>query len=195
MLAHLAKSKKHFLLDFEKMLLLLEDEVKMRVGPGISRGELYLYMELIEGTPQQSMDPEVVKLRQLVHSREKFAERAVMAGFKSEGILRRQYKPWMPESIKRKEYQEKKADTSLVARVVEQGIRRQNQVVHIVVSGDSDMLPAVEMVIPGYSKHVIWVMNDPTSYAPELAQSSSTVSAGYGCVYLDRNVARLKHDP
>jgi hypothetical protein len=60
----------------------------------------------------------------------------------------------------RREYQEKQVDTTVVALLVRSAITRPNDY-HTVITGDSDILPAVSTAYPEFTKNVFVTTTHP----------------------------------
>lgn len=84
-------------------------------------------------------------------------------------------------------------DTSVVARLVEQAVGDHERL-HVVVSGDLDMLPAVKTVVPDYTDKVVLASTHPDQYVRGEAQSAFRLAQfpfRYEPIYLERMVDRI----
>ncbi len=188
-----------FRLDFSRLLDVLADALSTQVSHSkqhipIEVGDLYFYTAIFD-IPDHP-DPEwgdIGFIRHGSEARTRFAGAAIDAGFNPDGIFRVPLRGWMVEKLREHRYQEKMVDTSLVARLVEQAIADPSRL-HVLISGDVDMLPAISTVVPDYTKTVVLDTTHPAQYEPESAQSSFRLSQfkfNYEPIYLERHVDRL----
>lgn len=115
------------------------------------------------------------------------------AGFEREGIFEVPLRLWIIERLREHRYQEKMVDTSLVARVVEQAVAEPERL-HLVVSGDLDMLPAIRTVVPDYTEKVVLACTHPDQYVRGEAQSAFRLAQfgfRYDAIYLERLIERI----
>jgi hypothetical protein len=141
--------------------------------------------------PEWAADAE--SMRPSIDARRRFAYEAVDAGFDSEGIFRVPLRGWIIERVKARRYQEKMVDTAVVARLVERSIT-EPAILHVLLSGDSDMIPAIQTVVPNYSETVVVACTHPDQYLPQDQQSSYRLAQfdlQREPIYLDRLVDRI----
>jgi hypothetical protein len=158
-------------------------------GEAIVPGNLYFYTAIfsIPDTP----DPEWGDISFIANStfaRRKFSDSAVQAGFDPGGIFDVPLRAWVVEKLRDRRYQEKMVDTSVVARLVEQAICDPERL-HVLITGDTDMLPAISTVVPKYTETVILASTHPDQYNPSDAQSSFRLNQfefRTGPIYLER---------
>lgn len=103
--------------------------------------------------------------------RAKFASNAIASGFSKESIIRPDLKPWMVEKLSKDTYQEKQVDTTVVALVVASATTKSNEI-HAIVAGDADILPAVKIAYPKYSKNILIVTTHPDELKAENRQTA-----------------------
>jgi len=99
-------------------------------------------------TPEQ-----IEKTKRNVFARESFFAGAITAGYKEDAIYRPRIRDYVMRKLAERKYQEKQVDTSVVALLVKYAITKPDDY-HIVLTGDSDMLPAIRVAYPEYSKNV-----------------------------------------
>lgn len=189
-----------FRLDFSHLLTLLGEELGQRVADaGVSQapltiGSLYFYTAIFEIPPEP--DPEwgdIESIRRGSEARRRFADEAITAGFSDEGVFSVPLRAYIIRRLREGRYQEKMVDTSLVARVVEQAISDPLRL-HVLISGDLDMLPAIRTVVPRYTETVVLATTHPDQYDRGDAQSSYRLNQfdfRYDPLYLDQSVERL----
>jgi hypothetical protein len=132
-------------------------------------------------------------IRRRSDARRRFADDAVAAGFSEEGIFAVPLRGWIIDRLRQGKYQEKMVDTSLVARLVEHAIADPVRL-HVLISGDLDMLPAIRTVVPDYTEKVVLAATHPDQYVPAEAQSSYGLQQfdfRYDPIYLEQGVDRL----
>jgi hypothetical protein len=177
-----------FHLDFRKLLACLASTLGGETGQPVDPSNLYFYTAIFE-IPDQA-NPEwgdIGWLRNSTAARMRFAQSATDAGFDPDGTYHVPLRTWMLEKLRDRRYQEKMVDTSVVARTVQQVIADPNRL-HVIISGDLDMLPAISTVVPQYTDSVVLATTHPDQYNPGEAQSSFKLNLfdfKYGPVYLE----------
>jgi hypothetical protein len=187
-------------IDFSKLLALLEDRARLFYGPNVERGNLLLCTSIFsipadaENWPEAVTNPDrLPKLRANVHARETFAQSAVSAGFSAEGLLRPTLRPWVLRAISAGDYQEKQVDTWLVAHLVERAVTDPESV-HFVATGDADMMPGIQTVVPRYTERVAVVATHPLQFDQAEQQTSfafESFGLRYGPIYLEDSLDRF----
>lgn len=187
-----------FRLDFDRLLNLLGGELRARgaaeEGEPIERGSLYFYTAIFD-VPDDP-DPEwgdVEPIRRRSEARRHFADDAIRAGFSDEDIFSVPLRAWIIDRLREGRYQEKVVDTLLVGRLVEQAIADPERL-HVLISGDLDMLPAIRTVVPDYTEKVVLATTHPDQYVRGEAQSSFRLNQfdfRFDPVYLDQSIDRL----
>lgn len=104
-------------------------------------------------------------------TREKFARNAVASGYQKESIIRPDLKPWMVEKLSKNIYQEKQVDTTVVALLVASATTKPDEI-HAIIAGDADILPAIKIAYPTYSKNILVVTTHPDELKAENRQTS-----------------------
>jgi len=102
-------------------------------------------------------------------------------------------KGWMLENIKEHRFQEKQVDTTVVALLVKYAITSPDDV-HAIITGDSDILPAIKVAYPEYSKNVFVVTIHPDQLTSESRQTSFTLTDfDYDIppFYLEKNAEKI----
>jgi hypothetical protein len=184
-----------FRLDFERLLDTFAKHLSQSLGgEEVEPGELFFYTAIFK-IPADP-DPEWGDISFIVnnsYARRQFADAAVAAGFHDEGIFDVPLRGWIVEKMRDRRYQEKMVDTSVVARIVEQAIRDPERL-HVLVSGDTDMLPAISTVVPEYTQTIVLATTHPDQYNPLDAQSSFRLNAfdfRVPPLYLERHAMEL----
>lgn len=95
-----------------------------------------------------------------VNMRRDYADRAIDAGFERSAIISVPFKDWMISKLANGKYQEKQVDTTVVALLVKYAITKTDDFFAI-VAGDSDMLPAIKIAYPEFTKRLCLVTNHP----------------------------------
>jgi len=98
--------------------------------------------------------------RSNVQDREAFSKNAVDAGFNSPTLPRVDLKDYMLPKLDDKRYQEKQVDTTVVAMLVKYAITKPSEYFAI-IAGDADILPAIQIAYPEFTKNVCLVTTHP----------------------------------
>jgi uncharacterized LabA/DUF88 family protein len=114
---------------------------------------------------------QVEKTRRAVKLREQLVERAVVAGYRTDAVYRPPIRDYIIRKLAEKRYQEKQVDTSVVALLVRSAITKADDF-HAVVTGDSDILPAVRVAYPAFTKNVFVVTTHPDELNPAHRQTA-----------------------
>lgn len=104
-------------------------------------------------------------------AREKFSEGAVLAGYSDAAIFRPKLKGWMLGKLREHRFQEKQVDATVVALLVKYAITCPDDV-HVIITGDSDVLPAIRVAYPEYSDNVLVATTHPDQLKAESRQTS-----------------------
>jgi NYN domain len=104
-------------------------------------------------------------------ARERFVAKALVAKYRDETVFRPKLKPYIVASLGEGRYQEKQVDATVVALVVKYAITKPLDF-HIIVSGDKDMLPAVQVACPEFTKNVSVATTHPDGMSSEQRQSA-----------------------
>lgn len=188
-----------FRLDFGRLLDLFVSELGTRVAengnePTVEIGSLYFYTAIFTVPDEPEPDwPDVSAIRRGSEFRRRFANDAIAAGFSDEGVFSVPLRTWIIEKLVDRRYQEKMVDTSLVARLVEQAITDPDRL-HVMISGDLDMLPAIRTVVPSYTETVVLATTHPDQYVRGEAQSSFRLNQfdfRFEPIYLDQSVEKI----
>jgi len=106
-----------------------------------------------------------------VAKRESFANDAITAGFNSDTILRVNLKEWMVDRLIEGRFQEKQVDTTVVAMLVKYAITKHDDY-FAVIAGDADILPAINIAYPEFTKNVCLVTTHPDEMDASRRQTS-----------------------
>lgn len=102
------------------------------------------------------------RTKQNIANRVSFANSAVQAGYDQNCIFHIPLQEWMLLNLLHPDlrYQEKQVDTTVVALLVRDAIEHPNDCFAL-VAGDSDILPAIQVAYPNYTKNVFPVLTSP----------------------------------
>ncbi len=187
-------------IDFGKLVRMLEHRAELFFGSPTERGGLFFCTSIFSIPADADTWPEVLtdpdrftKLRANIHARQAFAQMAVAAGFSPAGLLRPPLRRWVLPVMARGDYQEKQVDTWLVAHLVERAITDPDSV-HFVATGDADMMPGVQTVVPRYTERVVLVATHPVQYDVAEQQTSfafENFGLRFGPVYLEDSLEQF----
>jgi uncharacterized LabA/DUF88 family protein len=119
---------------------------------------------------------QVAITRKGVFARQKFVEAAQAAGYSDAAVYRPKLKGYMLEKLRNRRYQEKQVDASVVALLVRSAITKPDDY-HVVITGDADMLPAIKVAYPEYSKNVFIATTHPDELRAEHRQTSFSLAS------------------
>lgn len=161
-----------FVLDFGKLKNFIFESVKEREPECTEIGDCYFVTSIFqipddvdtwEGRTIKSSkitEDAISKTKWNVNMREKYAARAVAAGYAQEGIITVPLKDWMIQNLTNGKYQEKQVDTTVVALFVKYAITQKDDY-FAVVAGDSDILPAINIAYPEFTSRLCLVTTHP----------------------------------
>ena len=161
-----------FRLDFGKLVTEIQKELSQYCDGLPQPRNLWYYSSCIVDIPPTDKDgSDLLWLKAVSESKRKTKESAESAGFNVDGFFEVKYKWWMPQSISDGLYQEKMVDTSLVARMVQSCITYPEDF-HVLITGDMDMLPAIQLTVPTYLDSVILLTTHPDQWDRNNQQTS-----------------------
>jgi uncharacterized LabA/DUF88 family protein len=152
-----------FPLDFQKLGEVLLHHVRTQDAMCDRLGDRYLATSVFKlpddfkDWPNRYTDLTSEQIEQTergVHSRESFLRGALDAGFRDDAIFRPPVRDWTIRKLAQKRYQEKQVDAAVVALLVRSAITKPGDY-HVIITGDSDILPAVRIAYPQYTNNVI----------------------------------------
>ncbi len=168
-----------FKLNFERLSNSLLNYLKSK-GKDIELGERYLSTSIFELPTDLNNwvneNPDVTtndieRVTKGVQAREYMVQNAISAGYSESAVYRPKLRPFMIEKLKNKTYQEKEVDATVIALLVRRAIT-QGENFHAFITGDSDVLPAIKVAYPEYSKNVLLVTTHPDELRAEHRQTS-----------------------
>lgn len=174
-------STKPFRIDWKKLNETLLKYVEQHSSQNLELGDKYIvtsifdlptdFEQWIGGDYDDITEEELKRTSGLVRAKNKFTASAYQQGYTKDAVLTPRIKPWIVKQLTSKTYQEKQVDTTVVALLVKSAITNQNDF-HIVVSGDADMLPAIKVAYPEYTKNVVLVTTHPDELSNNRQHSS-----------------------
>lgn len=150
----------------------------------IEIGDCYLITSLIDnpenyddlikdGISQDAIDTYLSKYL----ARKYFVDNAtVRSNYRKDGVIQPKLKKWMLKKLDSDEFQEKKVDTTLVALLVRDVLEKNSSDYFAVIFGDSDILPAIKIACPDYSRNVFVITTDPEHLKKEHRESSYSIN-------------------
>jgi hypothetical protein len=172
----------NFALDFGKLNAALLEHVKSESKvDSLILGDLVLSTSIFQVPAESKSWPEefpekctaegLERVKGGVFAREKYVNSALSKGYSDTAIFRPRLKPYIVRSLGDGNYQEKQVDATIVALVVKYAITRPDDY-HILISGDKDMLPAIEVACPEFTVNVSVATTHPDGFTPEQSQSA-----------------------
>ena len=114
---------------------------------------------------------QVEKTQYAVKRREDLVAEAVKAGYRTDAVYRPPIRDYIIRKLADGKYQEKQVDTSVVALLVRSAITRAEDH-HVVITGDSDILPAVRVAYPEFTRNVFVATTHPDELNPSHRQTA-----------------------
>lgn len=118
---------------------------------------------------------QITKVKRGSFARDTFANKAIAAGYSSNAIFRPKMKLYILKNLQEQRYQEKQVDATVVALLVRSAIEHPKDF-HAIITGDSDILPAIRVAYPEYTKNVVIVSTHPDELNAEHRQTSFSLS-------------------
>jgi len=168
-----------FKLDFDRFKIALLHYLREN-GKDIEIGELYISTSIftlpsdLNDWPNENPDVtsnDIERVTRGVQAREFMVQNAIQAGFSDMAVYRPNLRPFMIEKLKNKTFQEKQVDATVIALLVKSAIT-QGDNYHAFITGDSDILPAIKVAYPEYSRNVMLVTTHPDELRAEHRQTS-----------------------
>lgn len=173
-------SEKLFALDHAKLLEALLAHAGSHIQGCDSLGDLYFATSIFElpenldDWPSEYEDvsvSDIENVRRSSGAREKFVAGALAAGYSDKAVFRPRLKGWMLAKLRERRFQEKQVDATVVALLVKSAIVNPSDV-HVIITGDSDVLPAIRVAYPEYSANVFVATTHPDQLKAESRQTS-----------------------
>jgi hypothetical protein len=114
---------------------------------------------------------QIEKTRKTVAAREAFVKSAVDAGYKADAVYRPPIRDYIIHQLAEQKYREKQVDTSVVALLVRSALTKRRDF-HTVITGDSDILPAVRVAYPEFTRNVFVATTHPDEMNPRHRQTA-----------------------
>lgn len=198
------KPTKPFSMDFNKLNNALLKHVQSFDPSCTELGDLY-YATSIFDIPEDIDEwptnyPDITNgqieiVKKNVHARSLVAQNAIDAGYKQDAIYRPQLRGFIVRRLNEKTYQEKQVDASVVALLVRSAIVNPNDY-HVVITGDSDILPAIRVAYPEYSDNVLVATSHPDELSAEHRHTSFSIhnfNFRLDSFYFQDHIAELIH--
>lgn len=131
--------------------------------------------------------------RRVVHARNQFVEAALKAGYLGSAVLRPNLRPWILQGLMQNAYHEKQVDTTVVALLVRFAITQPNDY-HCIITGDADILPAVEIAHSEYTRNVFVATTHPEERHAEHRHTAFSLANFEFCIppfYLQDHLAEI----
>ncbi|MFP4008332.1 MAG: hypothetical protein ACLFQP_00015 [Halothece sp.] len=169
-----------FRLDWTKFDSAIKEHIEQQSGSNIEMGERVIVTSIFtlpddfNDWPNRFPDitvEQVSKTQKVINAREYFIRGALNAGYLDIGVLRPEIERWIIHALGDDSYREKQVDTTVVALLVKSAITRPDDY-HVMVAGDADMIPAIRVAYPDYTKNVLIVSTHPDELDRHHRQSS-----------------------
>lgn len=191
-----------FHLDFSKLASSLLEHARSAIPECSDLGEMYFSTSIfslpddLDEWANERDDvsaADIENVRKSTYARERFSEKAIQAKFSDKAIFRPRLKGWMLERLRDHRFQEKQVDATVVALLVKFAIT-QPEDVHVIVTGDADVLPAIRVAYPEYSKNVFVATTHPDQLKVESRQTSFALADFDYTIapfFLEQNAAKI----
>jgi hypothetical protein len=160
---------RRFPLDFSKLNACLLGHVNKYAANCSAVGDAYIATSIFSlpadfnDWPNQYLDitaEQIEKTHRNTTARERFVETAIAGGYLADAVFRPPIRDYIIRKLADRRYQEKQVDTAVVALLVRSAITKPDDY-HVVVTGDSDILPAVKVAYPQFTKNVVVATTHP----------------------------------
>lgn len=158
-----------FHIDFRKLLSTLMKHANSHGGQCDTVGDAYIATSIFslpkdfDDWPNQYdviTSEDIERTSRAVALREEFIKSAVTAGFHDDAVFRPPIRDHIIRRLQDKRYQEKQVDTAIVALLVKYAITRSHDY-HAIITGDSDLLPAIKVAYPEFTRNVFLISTHP----------------------------------
>lgn len=176
--------EKNFLLDFARLGQALLKHVQSArpectmLGDQFISTSIFALPDDFDSWPREFdgvTNDDIARTRSGVIARQHFVDQATAAGYSDSAVYRPKMKGWILEKLRLKRYQEKQVDATVVALLVRAAITQPRDV-HVVITGDADVLPAIRVAYPEYSRNVVVATTHPDELAAERRQTAFSLS-------------------
>ena len=197
-------SDRSFSLNFDKLNQALLEHVKNHDPECTELGDRYFVTSIfdipenVDEWPEENPDispDDIGKVRRGAYARNNVAQNAIRAGYKEDAVFRPRLKHFMIRALKSGSFQEKQVDASVVALLVRSAITKPNDY-HLLITGDSDIIPAIKVAYPEYSRNVVIATTHPDELRAEHRQTSFTfnsVDFSLAPFYLQDHIKEILH--
>lgn len=144
------------------------------IGEAQISTSIFALPEDFDNWPDQYDDilPESVqKVRNAVRAREAFVANAEAAGYRLDAVYHPPVRDHIIRRLVARKYQEKQVDASVVALLVRSAITHGDDY-HAVITGDADILPAIRVAYPEFTKNVFVCTTHPDELNPRHRQTA-----------------------
>lgn len=171
---------RRFPLDFQKLNASLIEHANGAGAACDGVGECFISTSIFalpsdfDEWPNQYADitvESIKKVRQAVAARDAFARQAEQAGYRLDAVYRPPIRDYIIRRLADRKYQEKQVDTSVVALLVRSAITRSDDY-HALITGDADILPAVRVAYPEFTRNVFVATTHPDELNPRHRQTA-----------------------
>jgi hypothetical protein len=172
-----------FPLDFGKLTAELLAHARRNGGNCDRVGEAFIATSIFHLPPEFDDWPnrfdditseQIERTRRAVQTREDFIRSASDAGFSVDAVFRPPIRDYIIRRLGENRYQEKQVDTSVVALLVRSAITKKGDF-HAVITGDSDILPAIKVAYPAFTRNVFVATTHPDELDPRHRQTAFSI--------------------
>nr|MBI3613781.1 hypothetical protein [Nitrospirota bacterium] len=169
-----------FRIDFAKLDQALLRHVQAHDATCCELRERYLATSIfhlpatLESWPRENADitpSDIDKIQKNVRARRAFADLAIAAGYRPDVVYTPELKLYILRKLKKKLYHEKQVDTAVVALLVRSALLNPSDC-HVLITGDADILPAIQVAYPEYSHNVFIATTHPDELRAEHRQTA-----------------------
>lgn len=197
-------SDRSFSLNFNNLNTALLNHVKKSDGNCDSLGDRFFVTSIfdipenVDSWPTENPDiveSDLERIKRGAYARNLVAQNALNAGYSEDAVFRPKLKHYMIQKLKDRTFQEKQVDASVVALLVRSAITKSNDY-HLLITGDSDIIPAIKVAYPEYSKNVVIATTHPDELRAEHRQTSftfNTMDFSLPPFYLQDHVKEIIH--
>lgn len=171
---------RRFPVDFEKLNRALLEHVRVSDSSCAEVGDRYISTSIFalpsdfDNWPTQYDDltgESIEKVQRAVAARDAFVADAALAGYSLDAVYRPPIRDYIVRRLAERRYHEKQVDTTVVALLVRSAIT-QPEDYHVLITGDSDILPAIRVAYPEFTRNVLISTTHPDELNPRHRQTA-----------------------
>lgn len=187
-----SKHEKIFFIDYSKLINLIINELRSTIKEDLDVGTLWYFSSVFSELTEIPGEDVQLILREN-YAKKRIIDEVRKAGFNTDHVFEVPFKPWMIDAIKSKSYKEKKVDSAMVTYMADNFKNYENDY-HAVVTGDLDVMPAIQRLMQSGIGKVILVTTKPHQWDITMQQTSwelANYPFSHGPIFLEDKVKSI----